>query len=104
MSVFVSFVKSKAVGSVDNIAIGSCRARESLALGSGVTAAVTAADEMVLIVNGETAPVFVAFGTAPNANLAAETLASSAGVPLPAGGSIALFPPKGSKINARAVA
>lgn len=104
MSVIVSFVSVKGAGSVHAPAVSDVRVRETLALGGTDTSAMTEEGELVFVLNNETSAVLVAFGSNPDASLAAKSSVSSAGVPVPAGGVIALYPPENSKINAQAIA
>lgn len=102
MSVYVAFIRTRGVGSLDAPAISDVRKRGTLTLGATDTTNSTEEGEIVLVVNGETSAIFAAFGTDPDGTLTTSTGMSSAGVPVPAGGSIALNPPKGSKVNVRA--
>lgn len=104
MSVVVSFVKTKGIGSVEVQSIGEVRARETLAL-NGTTTASVQAGEIVLVGNAETAMILVAFGTTPDAQATSSTSATSAGIPVPPGSiGIPLVPPVGAKINVKALA
>jgi len=103
MSVVVSFLTPKGVGSVSSPGIGDVRVRETLAL-NGTTTAAANEGEVVIIGNTETSMVFAAFGTTPNAAASASTSATSAGFPIGAGqvtGAILLK--KGDKVNVKAL-
>lgn len=104
MSVIVTFVSVKGIGSIHAPGISDARVREELELGATDTTAETEEGEVVYVLNNETSAVLVAFGSNPDASAAVKTSATSVGVPVPAGGVIALNPPEGSKINAQAIA
>lgn len=100
MSIFVSFIRPSGRGFATGIKL--CRVRETLAI-NDTTAAVAEDGEMVLIENGETTPVFVAWGSTPDASAAASTTSTSAGITIPPGAYA--FPIEmhiGDKINVKA--
>lgn len=103
MTVFVSFTKTGAIGSIHAPGVGAARVRESLTIPATTTAAFVDG-EIALVFNGESAPVFVAFGAAPDAAATAASAATTAGVVVPAGGWLPIAGRVGDKINAKAVA
>jgi hypothetical protein len=102
MSVVVSFVTPRGIGSVDAPAIGGCRVRETITV-PGTTMAAVADGEMVLISSGESAIVLAAHGTVPDAAAAAQTAATSAGYPIPTSGFIPVMAKVGDRINIKAL-
>lgn len=104
MTVVVSFCRARGMrGNSANPVIGGVRVREDLELDDVSTATVQDGD-VVLIGNAETDMIAVAFGTTPDADATAETADTSAGCPVPAGQTLALIPPAGSKISVKALA
>lgn len=102
MSVIISFVTPKGIGSIHAPGIGTVRVREDESL-DGTTTATVAEGEVVIVANNETSMIAVAFGTTPDADATAATAATSAGVAIPAGQSLALVPAEGDKINVKAL-
>lgn len=102
MTVVVSFVTPKGIRSVHAPGIGAVRIRENITI-PGTTTATLLDGEIAVIGNGENSMVAVAFGTSPNADAVASTAATSAGVAIPAGQSVAIAPNAGDKINVKAV-
>lgn len=101
MTVVVSFITSRGNGYAT--AIGRVVARENITI-PGTTTRACQPGEMVVIGNGESSMVAVAWGPTPDAAALAETNATSAGVAVPAGGlSYPLDPKSGDKINIKAV-
>ncbi len=101
MTVVVSFIRVGPQYSASGI--NNVRIRENLTVG-GTTTATAEDGEMVLIGNAETSMIAAAFGTTPDAATASRTGASSAGMPIPAGGqSYPIFPAAGDKINVKTV-
>lgn len=93
MTVVVSFIRPRVSGVASGV--GSVRKRENVAVG-GTTTTTAESGEIVIIGNGETSMVAVAFGSAPDAAVN--------GVPVAAGGvSYPLFLNSGDKINVKAV-
>lgn len=102
MTVVVSFVTPRSVGSIQVQAIGEARVRENITV-PGSTTATLQAGEIVIVGNGESGMVAAAMGTTPDAAATASTSATSAGVPVGPGAVIALAPEIGEKINIKAV-
>ncbi|MEQ1901870.1 MAG: hypothetical protein ABL866_14200 [Devosia sp.] len=102
MSVTVSFILAGPDRS-GLPAINRVRVKEVISI-PGTTTATVAAGEMVVVGNGETSMVAVAFGTTPDAALTAEDgVVSSAGYPVGAGQvSDPLAPAAGAKVNIKA--
>lgn len=101
MTVVVSFITSRGTGYAS--AIGRVAARENVTV-PGSTARACQPGEMVVVGNGETSMVAVAWGTTPDAAALLETVSTSAGVAVPAGGlSYPLDPKSGDKINVKVV-
>jgi hypothetical protein len=99
----VSFVRTKGVASVESPGIDGVRATETVAAG-GTSVESVQDGEVVVVANNDADMVKVAFGTVPNAALAAETGASTAGLPVPAGAyGIVLTPDVGHKIAVAAL-
>jgi len=103
VTVVVSFVTPKGVGSINAPGIGAVRVREDIAL-DGTTTATVQDGEVVLIGNAESDMVAVAFGTTPDPDATAATAATSAGVPVGAGQIGLLCPKPADKIAAKALA
>ena len=103
MTVTVSFVKPRGVASLCSPGIGFCRVAEDLALTETTTAS-REEGETVIVANGETSMIRVAFGTTPDAATGTATSATSAGVPIPAGLSMVFVPVNGDKFNVKALA
>ncbi len=104
MTVVVSFIQTKGVGSLSAPGIGRVRVRENLTIPATTSASVQDG-EIVVVGNAEGSMVAVAFGTVPDGAATAESLPStSAGYPVASGGvSDPFVPPVGSKINVKAV-
>lgn len=103
MTVVVSFITPKGIGSVDAPGVGRVRIRENLAVG-GTTVASALQGEVVIIGNGETSMIAAAFGTTPDAAATAETVATSAGVPIASASiGVPLMPAAGDKVNVKTV-
>lgn len=102
MTVVVSFITGGQI-SAGASGVRTIRAQERLTVpGTTVTAALVG--ETVLVGNGETGMVAVAFGTAPDAAATASSATTSAGVPVAAGMvGIPLVPGAGALINVKAV-
>lgn len=103
MTVVVSFVTPRGVGSLHSPGVGAVRIREDITI-PGTTTATVQSGEIVLIGNAESSMVAAAFGTTPDAATTTETTASSAGIAVPAGTLQAVAPPAGAKINIKALA
>lgn len=103
MTVFVSFIQPGALGSIHAPGVGAARVRESLTIPATTTAAF-ADGELAIVFNNESAPVFVAFGTTPDAAATASGSATTAGVTIGAGSWLPIVGKAGDKINAKAVA
>lgn len=103
MSVVVSFITPRGLGSVSAPGIGECRVRETITV-PGTTTATVADGEMVLISSNEADIVLAAHGTTPDGQAAASTAATSAGYPIPAGVIVPVMAKVGDKINIKALA
>lgn len=103
MTVVVSFIVSGTIAA-SAAGIGRVRAQERVLI-PGTTVATALAGETVLVGNGETSMVAVAWGTAPDAAATAESLpATSAGFPIAAGMvGVPFVPGAGAKVNIKAV-
>lgn len=104
MTVTVSFVTPGSGGAGSN-GVFKVRAQERLTI-PATTTNTTAVGELVMIGNGETSMVAVAFGTTPDAATAADASpVSSAGYPVAAGSvGVPLVPGvAGAKINVKAI-
>lgn len=102
MTVVVSFITSGAIGG-NASGVGRVRAQERLAVGA-TTSTAALAGETVLVGNGETGMIAVAFGSAPDAAATAESGTTSAGFPVAAGTlGIPFSPGAGAKVNVKAV-
>lgn len=103
MTVVVSFIRPKGVGSVDAPGVGSIRIREDITI-PGTTTATVEDGEVVIVGNGETSMVAVAHGITPDAAAAESTHETSAGYPVAAGTvSDPFVPDTGAKINIKAI-
>jgi hypothetical protein len=103
MTVYVSFCQPGSIGSIHAPGVGAIRVRESLTIPASTTA--TFADgELAIVFNGESAPVFIAFGTTPDAAATAASAVTTAGVVVAAGGWLPIVGKAGDKINAKAIA
>ncbi len=104
MTVVVSFIVSGAIAQGTS-GIGRIRAQERVTI-PGTTVTTAQVGETVLIGNGETTMVAVAFGTTPDAAATTENgSVTSAGYPIGAGMvGVPLVPGAGAKINIKAVA
>lgn len=101
MTVVVSFITPATRGSASGI--NTVRVRENITI-PGTTTEYAQPGEMVVVGNAETSMVAVAFGTTPDAAALAKTIATSAGMPVPAGGlSYPISPNAGDKINVKVV-
>lgn len=97
MAVYVSFFTPKGLASIHNAVFGPVRARESVAAGATSTGA--AADgEYLWVMNNESATVWVATGSTPNASATAATTATTAGVAIPSGSALPFAVNTGDKI------
>lgn len=104
MAVQVLFFSPKGIGSINAPGVGQVRLREALALGD-VSTGVAEHREAVVVFNGETTPVLVAHGSAPDAMAAAATPATTAGYAVPAGQcSPPFMVATGAKVSVAAVA
>lgn len=101
MAAYVSFLAPQSKEAASGAR--AVRVRESLAVPGTTTATVVENGEMVIVVNGEASPIFVAWGTTPDAAAAAATAATTAGLAVPAGQmSPPIIPAPGDKINVKA--
>lgn len=98
MAVIVSYVRTGGLGLAQ--AIVDARLTESVSV-PGTTAGAAGADEAALIVNNESDPVKVAWGSTPDAAATSRTDATSAYVSIPAGQSVVVRPKSGDKINVK---
>lgn len=81
MPLKVSFMTPAYAGAIENLALGFCRACETLTV--GVVSTLTARDgEIMMLLSTETAAIVVAVGSVPNGAAQVATAATSAGVPL----------------------
>lgn len=94
MTVVVSFVTPKALGSLNVQVIGACRAREDVTV-PGTTTETVRDGEIVIVCNGEDSMIAAACGASPDAD---ET-----GIAVPAGTTLTMRPAVGEKINIKAV-
>lgn len=102
MTVVVSFVKPKGIGSVHAPGVGTVRIRENIAL-PGTTTGTLAEGEVALVANAETSMVAAALGTTPDAAATASTVATQAGVGVGAGQSMTFNGAVGDKVNVKVV-
>jgi len=102
MTVFASFAKPSGMGSIHAPGIGSIRARESLTI-PATTSTAFVDGEVAIVFNNESAPVFVAFGTTPDAAAGAASAATTAGVTIAAGAWLPIIGKAGDKINVKPV-
>ena len=103
MTVQVIFFTPQGIRNPAAPGVGRIRAREAVTI-PGTTTTTVADGEAVMVYNGETGAVFAAYGSTPDATATAETSATSAGLPIPAGSlSDVLMPNTGAKINVKAV-
>lgn len=100
MTVVVSFMKPGF--SINAPMISNCRVREDIAL-DGTTTAVAQDGEVALVGNAESSMIAVAFGTTPDPDATVATAATSAGIPVAAGGLCTLVLPVGAKVAAKAL-
>ena len=104
MTVVVSFIRGAQIAQGAS-GVSSVRAQERLAVGSTTTNS-TQVGDTVLIGNGETSMIAVAFGTTPDAAAADSSTfpLTSAGMPIAAGAvGVPIVPGAGYKINVKAV-
>jgi hypothetical protein len=104
MTITVSFIQPACNGRTPGIGINRIRAMEQIAA-SETTEATALDGEFIVINNGESGPITVAFGTTPDAAATAENgRVTTAGFPIPAGqNSDPLIAFSGAKVNAKAV-
>ncbi len=101
MTIVVSFIRAAPQYSASGV--NSVRVRENLAP-NGTTTATAEEGEFVVIGNAETSMIAAAWGTTPDAAAVASNAATTAGMPVPAGGqSYPIFPKAGDKINVKTV-
>lgn len=102
MTVVVSFVKAQSGGGVTSM--GRVRIRENITI-PGSTTNSAQDGEIVIIGNGETSMVAVAWGTTPDAASTAENFpVTSAGAAVAAGAvSYPIRPATGDKVNVKVV-
>lgn len=103
MTIVVSFVSAGPAGAGGN-GVARVRKQERIAL-NGTTTATSEPGDAIIIGNGESSMIAVAFGTTPDAAALDATAATSAGFPVAAG---SVSPPivpgvVGAKINVKAV-
>lgn len=101
MPVKVSFMRPGTMGSVNAVAIGTCRVCETITV-PGTTTATALPGEIAYLVNTEAAAVVVANGTAPDAAATAATAATSEGFGVSVGNDVALVLNGGDKVNIKA--
>lgn len=102
MTVVVSFITSAGIGG-SSVGVGRVVAQERLTP-PATTARATGVGETVLVGNGESGMIAVAYGTTPDAAATAESDTTSAGFPVAAGDiGIPFSPGAGKKINVKAV-
>ena len=102
MAVHVSFLSPAYVGIDSELALGKARSYEAVTVGS-TTADAAEDGEFAFVVNGESDAVTVATGSTPDASAASATNATSAAMPIPAGGYAVLKVDTGDKIDTAAV-
>lgn len=104
MSVTVVFFTPGGIGSINAPGVGSVRIRETLTIPNSTTAAVQEG-EAVMVYNGETSGVAVAFGSTPDAAATDKTSATTAGYPVAPSQLSPTFVPKiGDKVNVKVIA
>jgi hypothetical protein len=104
MTVTVTFISPTSLGS-GAMGVGIIRAQERIAVGA-TTTAVTQTGESVVIGNGETTMIAVAYGTTPDAAALNNNTfpVTSAGMPIgPGSVGLPISPGPGYKINAKAI-
>lgn len=92
MTAYAHFIRPRDVKSAAVQVLGAVRAREAVAAGSASTTTVEDG-EIVIVVNGGTASILVAFGQSPDASGSGETQLSSAGYVLTPGATSPPFMP-----------
>lgn len=104
MAAHVVFLRAEGLNSNNDPAVGGVRVRESVAM-SAVSTAVALNGEIVMVYNAEATAIVVAHGSTPDAAAVAETVATTAGFPVPAGAMSQAFALKaGSKISVKTLA
>lgn len=99
MAAYVSFFTPAGIGAIEAPGIGNVRLREAVTV-PGSTSASCAPDEAVMVYNGESTAIFIAFGTTPDAAATSATLATTAGFPVgPGTMSPPFIAPNGAKFN-----
>lgn len=102
MAVHVVFMSPRPISTPNAPGIGIIRARETVAA-PGVTNTTALAGEMVMVVNDTDAAVMAAYGSAPDADLTAQTNESSAGLPVLKGtASPPIMVSAGNKVSVKA--
>ncbi len=101
MPVKVSFMTPAYVGDKANLAIGACRICETLTVPATTTASAREG-EFILVSSTETATVVCAHGTTPDAAATAQTVATTAGYPIPPNDLTPIQANVGDKINVKA--
>lgn len=100
MTVVVSFIRASGAGV---IGVGSVRIQERITI-PGTTTATALEGEYVIVGNGESSMVAVAFSTAPDAAALASTSSTNAGMPVGAGAvSHPISMRAGDKVNIKVV-
>lgn len=102
MAVIVSFATPKGIGSIHAPGIGAVRTMEVVATDAASTASAQEG-EVAVVTNGETDPMLVAFGSAPDGDAAASSATTSAGVGVAAGETLLLAVSKGDKVGVAAL-
>lgn len=103
MTVQVVFFTPRGVNLSGQPGVGDVRLRETVTIPNTTTATVQLG-EAVVVLNGETAPVFAAHGTTPNALATAQTALTTAGFPISTGQvSPPIMAAVGAKIHVAAV-
>lgn len=102
MTVTVAFIKAGSPVGAPGVGVGIVRKMQEVAIDA--TGTFTAEEgEYIIVGNHETSMIRVAFGSAPDADTATATSASSAGYPVPAGlNSDPLIAKAGDKVNIKA--
>lgn len=101
MPVKVSFMRPGTLGSVDAVAVGSCRICETITV-PGSTTAAAQPGEIVVLVSTEGTPVVCAHGTTPDAAATAQTAATTAGYGVTSDSMVAIAVQSGDRINIKA--
>ena len=100
MTVAVSIITPTGLGSINAPGIGKARVKEILTVPS-TTAASLLSGEIFMVSNGEAADVLVATGTTPDAQAAASTVLTTAGMPASVGVPLFYTGNVGDRLNVK---